>query len=95
MHLLLRAGGFPAQRDLWRMVVDGRLVLHDLNNQEIARTAELMDKYRDRPMDLADATIVATAEILNLRVVFAIDQDFHMYRLADGSTLHVIPQRPV
>jgi uncharacterized protein len=95
MYLLLRAGGFPAQRDLWRMVIDGRLVLHDLNNQEITRTADLMDKYQDRPMDLADATIIATAEILDLRDVFAIDQDFHMYRLGDGSTLRVIPPSPI
>lgn len=91
MHLLLRAGGFPAQRVLWRMVADGRLLLHDLNSQETARTAELMEVYHDRPMDLADATIMAIAETLNAREVFAIDQDFHVYRLADGSTLRVIP----
>ena len=95
MHLLLRAGGYPAQRDLWRMIMDGRLVLHDLDAQEIARSADLMDKYRDRPMDLADATLVAAAESMHVRDVFAIDQDFHVYRLADGSVLRVIPLRNV
>jgi predicted nucleic acid-binding protein len=64
-----------------------------LNDRETARAADFMDKYQDRPMDLADATLVATAESLSLRDVFAIDQDFHMYRLGDGSVLRVIPKR--
>src|SRR5215831_11962122 len=29
-----------------------------------------MEQYRDTPMDLADASLVATAEILNLRRIF-------------------------
>jgi hypothetical protein len=91
MHLLLRVGGFRAQQELWRMVLDGRVALHDLSALEIARSAELMEKYRDRPMDLADASLIAMAEKLSLRAVFALDKDFYVYRLADGSALNVIP----
>lgn len=91
MHLLVRVGGYPAQQELWRMVLDARVAVHDLSSQEIVRSAELMEKYRDRPMDLADASLVATAEKLSLRDVFALDKDYYVYRLADGSALHVIP----
>jgi predicted nucleic acid-binding protein len=31
---------------------------------------ELMGQYRDVPMDLADASLVVTAETLNLRQIF-------------------------
>jgi predicted nucleic acid-binding protein len=91
MHLLLRAGGYPAQQELWRMIRDARVVLRDLTETEISRSDELMNKYQDLPMDLADASLVATAETLSLRKVFALDNDFRVYRLADGSTLEQIP----
>jgi hypothetical protein len=91
MHLLLSAGGFPAQQELWRMIVDGRVILRDLSPQEIARSAELMDKYRDQPMDLADASLVAVAESLSLHDIFTLDKDFHVYRLAGGSMLQMTP----
>ena len=42
-------------------------------------------------MDLADASLIAAAETLNLRQVFTIDTDFYIYRLSDGSALEVIP----
>jgi predicted nucleic acid-binding protein len=51
----------------------------------------LMETYRDRPMDLADASIVAAAEHLDMRRLFALDRDFYIYRLADGSALEVVP----
>jgi predicted nucleic acid-binding protein len=53
--------------------------------------AVLMHKYRDRPMDLADASLVATAERRGIRRIFTLDSDFHIYRLADGSALACLP----
>ena len=72
-------------------VFAGRLLLHDLTGAAVDRMVELMETYRDRPMDLADASVVAAAEHLGMRRVFALDRDFYIYRLADGSTLEVVP----
>ena len=69
----------------------GRLMLHGLTVGDIERMGALMDKYRDKPMDLADASLVCTAECLQTRRVFTLDSDFHFYRLADGSTFDVMP----
>jgi predicted nucleic acid-binding protein len=69
----------------------GRLVLCDLSNPEVERMALLMDKYRDLPMDLADASLIVVAETQSLRRVFTLDNDFRVYRLADGSALEVVP----
>jgi predicted nucleic acid-binding protein len=84
-------GGYPAQAELWRWRTAGRLVLHDLTGNEVDRMASLMDKYNDRPMDLADASLVAAAERLGARHIFTLDSDFHIYRLADGSVLDCVP----
>lgn len=67
-------------------------MLHELTVAEMNRMAELMNKYRDKPMDLADASIVAAVERLGTRRVFILDGDFHVYRLADRSSFEMVPQ---
>ena len=89
MYLLFRAGGYAAQEELWQWCSAARLVLHASTEPEVERMAGLMDKYRDKPMDLADASLIA-AEHLSMQRVFSIDRDFHIYRLADGSALELV-----
>ena len=50
-----------------------------------------MEKYRDVPMDLADATLVALAEARSLTRIFTLDGDFKVYRLAGRRTLEIVP----
>ena len=50
-----------------------------------------MAQYQDRPMDLADASLVALAEAQGYTRIFSIDSDFYIYRLADGTALEVLP----
>jgi len=64
MYLLARAGDIRAQQALWRLVESDLLVVADLSPSAVDRSARLMDQYADRPMDLADATLVALAEEL-------------------------------
>ena len=40
----------------------------------------LMEKYRDTPMDLGDASLVALAEDRGIRRIFTLDDDFLVYR---------------
>ena len=53
--------------------------------------AELMEKYRDTPMDLADATLVAAAETLNITRIFTLDSDFQVYRINGRTPFEIIP----
>ncbi|HEY7185814.1 MAG TPA: PIN domain-containing protein [Vicinamibacterales bacterium] len=51
----------------------------------LTRAFELMESYADHPMDLADASLVAAAEVLGTRRVFTIDRsDFQAYRVRRG-----------
>ncbi|MGH9854897.1 MAG: type II toxin-antitoxin system VapC family toxin [Blastocatellia bacterium] len=90
MYLLHRAGGHDAQEELWEWIIDGLLQTYELTDADERRARELMKRYADTPMDYADASLVATAESLNLRRIFTFDGDFYIYRLADGSMLEVI-----
>lgn len=90
MHLLGRAGGHHFQNGLWDMRRVGRLVIHPTSEYEADRMDDLMKQYRDRPMDLADASLIAAAESRSLGRLFTFDSDFFYYRLSDGSVLEVV-----
>ena len=90
MYLLGEVGGYRYQEALWNLRKTGRLTLHTPTPAETDRMTALMEQYRDTPMDLADASLVAVAESHSLRRVFTVDADFHIYRLVDGAALEVI-----
>lgn len=91
MYLLGRYGGWFAQQELWGYVADQILLLHHNNVEEQERMRSLMEQYRDIPMDLADASLVATAETLNQRLIFTLDRDFHIYRFRGNQSFEVVP----
>jgi predicted nucleic acid-binding protein len=91
MYLLARAGGIRAQQALWRLLKTSRLVVADLSPSAVDRSARLMGRYADRPMDLADATLVALAEERGYRRIFTLDTDFQIYRFHGRQRLETIP----
>jgi uncharacterized protein len=91
MYLLARAGGPAGRRALWTLVLSGRLHIADLDRPVLERAAALMDKYADRPMDLADATLVALAETRGQRRIFTLDDHFRIYRLHGRTRFEVVP----
>jgi uncharacterized protein len=91
MYLLALAGGIRAQQALWHLVRTDRLILADLSPLAIDRSARLMDQYADRPMDLADATLVALAEERGDRRIFTLDADFEIYRFRGRHRFKTIP----
>ena len=71
-----------AQAGLQLLLASGRPRVEPITAQDRARVAELLAKYRDQPMDYADATLVVVAERLGWHRVFTLDRrDFSIYRL--------------
>ena len=89
MHIAGRDGGWQSQDRLWQLLARDQLLL--ASPHQPYRAAELMARYRDVPMDLADATLIAVAEQDGHRRVFTLDSDFYVYRLATGQALEVLP----
>ncbi len=82
MYTLGARAGWYAQELLWKLILHGDLILEHPTPVELARMSELMGKYSDRPMDFADASLVALAERLSLDRIFTVDRrDFSVYRL--------------
>jgi hypothetical protein len=56
-----------------------------MDDPALIRGFELMRRYEDHPMDLADASLVVAAEALRVITVFTIDRrDFVTYRARIG-----------
>jgi hypothetical protein len=82
-HLLMPAS-VGSQR-LMDFIAEGGLTIWFLDDKLITRAFELMIQYADRPMDLADASLVVTAETEQIRKIFTIDRsDFENYRVKRG-----------
>ncbi|MCG2704378.1 MAG: PIN domain-containing protein [Candidatus Omnitrophica bacterium] len=70
-----------AQLDFLEWICIGGIEIFDLNKEHLSRIVELQRKYSNIPMDFADATLLITAEALNINKVFSIDKDFSIYRI--------------
>jgi len=79
MYLL--RGSWRAQQTLWSRLETEALTLAPLDERDAPRMRALMEKYRDLPMDLADAALVRVSERESLRRIFTLDhRHFSLYR---------------
>lgn len=73
--------GVDAPTKFVRKVSTGALQVFDLKPEHCPRIEELMQRYRDLPMDLANASLVILAEHLGHGRILSVDQrDFNTYR---------------
>jgi len=90
MYLL--SFSWRAQDTLWDTIQNGGLELLPLASGDVPRMRQLMHKYRDLPMDLADAALVAIAERERISRIFTLDRrDFEVYRPAKLGRFTLIP----
>ena len=90
MYLALHRGGWMMQKQLGQLLLDKLLVVYEIQEDDYICLFDLMEKYRDRPMDLADATLVLAAEKTGYRQILTLDSDFLFYRIGNRDTFDVI-----
>ncbi len=90
MYLALTRGGWTMQKKLGHLLTDGLLSIYDIQSVDYVRLLQLMEKYRDLPMDLADATLVLAAENTRLTQIFTLDSDFLIYRIHGRQPFDII-----
>jgi hypothetical protein len=70
-----------------RSIAQSNFALVHVPEQELSALAALMEKYSDRPMDFADASLLWLADALGLADVATLDSGFHIYRTRRGRAL--------
>ncbi len=86
---ILKRNGFHADIVFELITLGGIALGFDLK-QERSSVETLMKRYRDNPMDLADACLVRMTELYQDSTVLTLDSDFHVYRKHRRETIPVI-----
>ena len=80
-----------AQDGLLDMIQRGVVFIAPLTDQDVPRVRVLMEKYKDVPMDFADAALVRIAEREAILDMFTLDRDFTIYRASRGRHFSILP----
>jgi len=81
-YLLCKFLGVKAEVDFLEALIEGTYTLYRLDNQDLTRCQELILQYQDLDLGLADTSVMATAERLNIYNILTIDErDFRAVHL--------------
>ncbi len=82
-HLLLSRLG-PVAQARFLQQVSANVEVHEIGSERLDTLAALMEKYRDLPMDLADASLILAATDLDEGRILSTDRrNFNTYRWKD------------
>lgn len=90
--LYLLSFSSSAQSAALEFVLSGAIILVPSGLESLKEAEKLMKKYKDLPMDYADATLVCLARDLKIRHVVTFDKKhFSIYRLPGGKSFVILP----
>ncbi len=85
-------GWESGQSELWDFILSGAVHIAEIPEDRQTRMMELMEKYSDLPMDLADASIIVISELHKAKTIFTLDHgDFSVYRPKHTPHFRLIP----
>ncbi len=74
-----------------RWVEEGGMRVLPLGDEELSMAVDWMERYADRPMDLADASLVVAALKTGVTSVWTLDRsDFETYRLPSRKRFRLV-----
>lgn len=91
-YLVGRAVGIPSLVAFLRGLSSSRFKLVALNEQDVERTAAILETYEDSRIDFVDASVMALAERFGSRTVLTLDhRDFRLFRPRHCDYFELLP----
>jgi predicted nucleic acid-binding protein len=85
------SGSIRIALPLFRWIENGGIELLPMGIDELAVATDWMERYADRPMDLADASLVVAALTTGVTTVWTLDRnDFETYRLPNRKRFRLV-----
>ena len=79
------------QIDFLRWANGGGISVVEMHETALSSLADWKEKYRDLPMDLADASLIWVAQQTGVLDILTIDRkDFSVYRMPNGKSLNLV-----
>ena len=88
-YLLRRLPGAPEA--VIENVAEGIFQIPLQLSREAPAVRQIMKKYRDRKIDLADACLIRLAEEFQTSAILTLDSDFGVYRWGKNKPFNVLP----
>ncbi len=79
-----------AQLDFIEWIFKGAVLIENITNKDFAIIRALMNKYKDLPIDFADACLILLSEKLKINKIITIDSDFNIYKTC-GKKFKILP----
>lgn len=80
----------PAQLDFMEWIKYGAIQISEINQYDFELIHKYMTKYKDTPMDFADASLVILSHKLIINRIITLDSDFDVYRTISGKKFNNI-----
>lgn len=91
-YLLRMRLGHTAELRLLEGIQEGALAIECFTLADVAYCGELLSRYEDLDLGLADAAVIATAERLGIPRILTVDErDFRAVRTANGKPFVLLP----
>ncbi len=91
-YLLRRAGGNPMTARFLRLLPHRKYKLHPLDNDDLERTAHILEHYADSRVDFVDATVAAVADNQEIITILTLDRrDFQIMRPNHAPHFEILP----
>ena len=90
--LYLLGPSVKSQKTGIEFILKGGAILVPQSTSSLKRGLELMEKYKDVPMDFADSTLVALGEEMEITEIFTLDvKGFSTYRMHGKKAFRLWP----
>jgi hypothetical protein len=91
-HLTMKR--FKDPQGVWHLLRSRQIEISPIVTEDLSALDALMERYADRPMDFADATLVHVAAREGLKTILTVDHaDFETYRIGRKTKFRVLPAR--
>lgn len=71
----------------------GALTIQTVGADDFEQIGAIMERYEDRDIDFADASLIWLADRLNSAAVLTVDRrDFEVYRLSNGTAFQIVAE---
>jgi predicted nucleic acid-binding protein len=91
-YLMATRQGTAAERAVLEELSSGAYLLAEIGERDLRRAAGVVERYRDRAVGVADASVVVLAERFGTRSVLTLDRrHFDVLRPLGGGRFRVLP----
>jgi predicted nucleic acid-binding protein len=91
-HLIVRRVGVTTEIAVLRELCGGAWTLADFGAADLNRAADVVDRYRDQTVGVADASLVVLAARENTRTIATLDhRHFTVLRPLSGGRFRLVP----